>query len=79
MTCTYIELVTSLKPTGHLISVGHLLTLHFLCFQSIEFWQDGENSELNIAVKLYAKKDTHVVRAVYIYGFLRRVMLVSAE
>uniref|UniRef100_A0A3Q3W4L8 GTPase Era, mitochondrial n=1 Tax=Mola mola TaxID=94237 RepID=A0A3Q3W4L8_MOLML len=28
--------------------------------QSIEFWLEGENSELNIAVKLYAKKETHM-------------------
>nr|XP_040038348.1 GTPase Era, mitochondrial [Gasterosteus aculeatus aculeatus] len=28
--------------------------------QSIELWQDGENSELDIWVKLYAKKDTHM-------------------
>eukprot|EP00066_Takifugu_rubripes_P026312 XP_011615578.1 PREDICTED: GTPase Era, mitochondrial [Takifugu rubripes] len=28
--------------------------------QSIEFWQEGENGELHINVKLYAKKDTHM-------------------
>ncbi|XP_044078833.1 GTPase Era, mitochondrial isoform X1 [Siniperca chuatsi] len=28
--------------------------------QSVELWQDGENCELNISVKLYAKKDTHM-------------------
>ncbi|KAK9536190.1 hypothetical protein VZT92_005996 [Zoarces viviparus] len=28
--------------------------------QSIELWQDGENGELDISVKLYAKKDTHM-------------------
>ncbi|KAM3601542.1 uncharacterized protein V6R79_014645 [Siganus canaliculatus] len=28
--------------------------------QSVEFWQDGENGELHISVKLYAKKDTHM-------------------
>ncbi|XP_068585621.1 GTPase Era, mitochondrial isoform X2 [Cebidichthys violaceus] len=29
--------------------------------QSIELWQDGENGELDISVKLYAKKDTHMM------------------
>ncbi|XP_028451220.1 LOW QUALITY PROTEIN: GTPase Era, mitochondrial [Perca flavescens] len=28
--------------------------------QSVELWQEGENGELNISVKLYAKKDTHM-------------------
>ncbi|XP_076607014.1 GTPase Era, mitochondrial [Chaetodon auriga] len=28
--------------------------------QSIELWQDGENDELHISVKLYAKKDAHM-------------------
>ncbi|XP_029923945.1 GTPase Era, mitochondrial [Myripristis murdjan] len=28
--------------------------------QSVELWQDGENGELDISVKLYAKKDTHM-------------------
>lgn len=28
--------------------------------QSVELWQDGENGELVVSVKLYAKKDTHV-------------------
>ncbi|KAK5859083.1 hypothetical protein PBY51_003174 [Eleginops maclovinus] len=28
--------------------------------QSIELWDDGENGELDISVKLYAKKDTHM-------------------
>ncbi|XP_054482491.1 GTPase Era, mitochondrial [Anoplopoma fimbria] len=28
--------------------------------QSIELWQDGENSDLDISVKVYAKKDTHM-------------------
>ncbi|XP_021167956.2 GTPase Era, mitochondrial isoform X1 [Fundulus heteroclitus] len=28
--------------------------------QSIELWQDGENGELDISVKLYAKKETHM-------------------
>ncbi|KAE8287977.1 GTPase Era, mitochondrial ERA-like protein 1 Precursor [Larimichthys crocea] len=28
--------------------------------QTVEFWQNGENSELEVFVKLYAKKDTHV-------------------
>ncbi|KAM9348410.1 GTPase Era, mitochondrial [Symphorus nematophorus] len=28
--------------------------------QFVEFWQEGENCELNISVKLYAKKDTHM-------------------
>uniref|UniRef100_A0A8D3E9J1 GTPase Era, mitochondrial n=1 Tax=Scophthalmus maximus TaxID=52904 RepID=A0A8D3E9J1_SCOMX len=28
--------------------------------QSVELWQDGENGELHISMKLYAKKDTHM-------------------
>lgn len=28
--------------------------------QSVELWQDGEDGELNISVKLHAKKDTHM-------------------
>ncbi|KAK1883154.1 GTPase Era mitochondrial [Dissostichus eleginoides] len=28
--------------------------------QSIELWDDGENGELDISVKLYTKKDTHM-------------------
>lgn len=28
--------------------------------QSVELWQDGENCELDISVKLYAKKDSHM-------------------
>lgn len=28
--------------------------------QSIELWQDGENGELDISVKLYTKKETHM-------------------
>ncbi|XP_040906680.1 GTPase Era, mitochondrial [Toxotes jaculatrix] len=28
--------------------------------QSIELWQDGEDGEVNISVKLYVKKDTHM-------------------
>lgn len=28
--------------------------------QAVELWQDGENGELDISVKLYAKKDTHM-------------------
>lgn len=28
--------------------------------QTVEFWQDGENGELHISVKLYSKKETHV-------------------
>ncbi|KAM7374742.1 hypothetical protein PAMP_007383 [Pampus punctatissimus] len=32
--------------------------------QSIDFWQDGENGDLNISVKLYATKDTHVRMAI---------------
>lgn len=28
--------------------------------QSVELWQDGENGELDISVKLYAKKETHM-------------------
>ncbi|XP_069003040.1 GTPase Era, mitochondrial [Embiotoca jacksoni] len=28
--------------------------------QSVELWQDGENGELNISVKLYIKKETHM-------------------
>lgn len=36
--------------------------LHFVFFQSIEFWQEAENGELHINVKLYARKDTHMVR-----------------
>nr|XP_046267073.1 GTPase Era, mitochondrial [Scatophagus argus] len=28
--------------------------------QSVEFWQDGENCELNISVKLHVRKDTHM-------------------
>ncbi|XP_070773469.1 GTPase Era, mitochondrial isoform X2 [Enoplosus armatus] len=28
--------------------------------QSVELWQDGENCELDISVKLYAKKETHM-------------------
>lgn len=39
-------------------------------FQSVELWQDGEDGELNISVKLNAKKDTHMVRALYTFmGF----------
>lgn len=42
-----------------------------MCFQSVEFWQEGENCELNISVKLYAKKDAHMVRALLaFYGML---------
>lgn len=39
----------------------------FVCLQSIEFWQEGENGELHINVKLYAKKDTHMVRTLTMY------------
>ncbi|XP_026184605.1 GTPase Era, mitochondrial isoform X2 [Mastacembelus armatus] len=28
--------------------------------QAVEFWQEGESGELNISVKLYATKDTHM-------------------
>ncbi|KAM4545774.1 GTPase Era, mitochondrial [Odontesthes bonariensis] len=28
--------------------------------QSVELWQDGENGELDVSVKLYTKKETHV-------------------
>ncbi|XP_072231030.1 GTPase Era, mitochondrial [Leuresthes tenuis] len=28
--------------------------------QSVEFWQDGENSELDVSVKLYTKKESHM-------------------
>ncbi|XP_074467211.1 GTPase Era, mitochondrial [Sebastes fasciatus] len=28
--------------------------------QAVELWQDGENGEVDISVKLYAKKDTHM-------------------
>ncbi|XP_061596090.1 GTPase Era, mitochondrial [Cololabis saira] len=28
--------------------------------QSVELWQDGENGELDVCVKLYAQKETHV-------------------
>lgn len=41
---------------------NHLFTFCFVFFQSIEFWQEAENGELLITVKLYAKKDTHMVR-----------------
>lgn len=34
-----------------------------LCLQSIELWQDGENGELHISVKLYTMKESHMVRA----------------
>ncbi|KAM9384159.1 GTPase Era, mitochondrial [Pholidichthys leucotaenia] len=32
----------------------------YLVTQSFEFWQDGENGELYITVKLYTKKDSHL-------------------
>jgi len=39
-------------------------------FQAIELWQDGEDSELNISVKLYAKKATHMVRSIRTLTFM---------
>ncbi|XP_032432478.1 GTPase Era, mitochondrial [Xiphophorus hellerii] len=32
--------------------------------QSIELWQDGENGELDISVKLYTKKETHMTMVI---------------
>ncbi|XP_028278273.1 GTPase Era, mitochondrial isoform X2 [Parambassis ranga] len=36
------------------------LEVPYTLTQSVEFWQDGENGELNISVKLYSKKDSHM-------------------
>lgn len=45
-------------------SVKNLLkSFSFLFFQCVEYWQEEENCELHISVKLYAKKETHMVRA----------------
>lgn len=32
----------------------------YLMTQAVELWQEGENGELDISVKLFAKKDTHM-------------------
>lgn len=39
-----------------------LLRLYFF-LQCVEYWQEEENCELHISVKLYVKKETHMVRA----------------
>lgn len=41
--------------------ISILLTFKHLCFQSIELWHETENGDLDICVKIYTKKETHMV------------------
>ena len=45
------------------LEMSILLTFKHLCFQSVELWQTAENGDIDISVKLYAKKETHMVSA----------------
>lgn len=59
------------------LEVSTLVIFNFLCFQCIELWQDGENDELDISVKVYAKKDSHMVSAPYTFCWASELWLIS--
>lgn len=46
-----------------------LLTIQCRCFQVVDLWHEGENGAIIIAVKVWAKKDAHVVNAFSFYVF----------
>ncbi len=55
-----------------------VLVIILVFLQQIEIWKESEDGVLDISIKLYVKKDTHMVSFFFCHIYLERLVFCAA-